>query len=334
MNDKIKSLIEKNRKKDLQRDLKEQVKLLSQELNATQRKVYFYEEQKESKPRKIVPSKSKSKDEGTVLALLSDIHAEEKITLEETNRINSYNPDKCKSRLENYFINLINLTDNNRRDISLDNLVLGLLGDNIHGFIHEEYLSNNYLTPPEASLFIIEQLEAGLTYLIERGKFKRIVAVCKIGNHSRTTDKSYSSNEAVNSYEWMIYQTLKKKFTQIEWIVENSYFSYFNVYDRTIRFHHGHAFKYAGGIGGLYVPLVRYITKISKSKIQNADLDAIAHWHTLDYLRGAGALVNGSVCGYNSYAIKKGFNPEPPQQQFLIVDKKRGFTINAPIILE
>ena len=126
---------------------------------------------------------------------------------------------------------------------------------------------------------------------------------------------------------------LKKEFTEIEWVVENSYFSYVNVYDKVIRFHHGHAFRYAGGIGGLYVPLVRYVTKINKGKLQKADLDCIGHWHTLDYLRAASVLINGSVCGFDSYAQRKGFEPEPPAQQFLIVDKKRGFTINAPIML-
>jgi hypothetical protein len=57
----------------------------------------------------------------------------------------------------------------------------------------------------------------------------------------------------------------------------------------------------------------------------------MGHFHQRSYTNGI--MVNGSVCGYNQYAIRRGFEPGPPQQQFLICDKKRGFTINAPIIL-
>ena len=326
-------LIEKSRKKEVKKVLESQVKLLTKELEDKDRLLEFYEgfDGKEIKP--ITSRLSKSKGEGTVVALSSDVHAEHKITREETNGINEYSPDICARRLENYFINLVRLTENNRRDIALNDLVLGILGDLPHGFIHDEYIRSNYLTPPEAALFIIEQYRRGLRYLIDNGNFKRIIVVCKVGNHSRITDKIYSSDEALHSYEWAIYNLLKKEFTEIEWMIENSYFSYLNVYDKVIRFHHGHAFKYAGGIGGLYVPLVRYVTKINKGKLQKADLDCIGHWHSLDYLRAASVLINGSVCGYDSYAQRKGFEPEPPAQQFLIVDKKRGFTINAPIML-
>jgi hypothetical protein len=45
-------------------------------------------------------------------------------------------------------------------------------------------------------------------------------------------------------------------------------------------------------------------------------------------------LVNGSLIGYNSYARAFGFEPEPPKMQFQLLDKKRGFTLNNPIILD
>jgi len=54
----------------------------------------------------------------------------------------------------------------------------------------------------------------------------------------------------------------------------------------------------------------------------------------MDFLRNAGILINGSVCGFDTYAQRKGFAPEPPQQTFQIIDSKRGLTTNEPILLE
>ena len=131
----------------------------------------------------------------------------------------------------------------------------------------------------------------------------------------------------------MIYHLLAHEFQdKIKFIIDNGYFTYYQIYDKTLRFHHGHAFRYAGGIGGLYVPLQRYRLKVNQQR--KADLDLIGHWHTTDFLRNTKTLINGSVCGFDAYAMRFGFEPEPPQQQFLIQDSKRGYTINTPIILE
>jgi hypothetical protein len=87
-----------------------------------------------------------------------------------------------------------------------------------------------------------------------------------------------------------------------------------------------------GGVGGIYIPLMRFILKVNRQR--KADMDAVAHWHTRDTLFSGGAIMNGSVCGATPYSIRLGFPVEPPQQQFQIVDAARGFTINAPIVLE
>jgi len=329
----IRELIEKNRKKENRKELQNAVKQLTKEIEKAHRIINLYELAEDNKKpiEKIIRKKFKHKDEGTVLTLLSDVHAEERVELEQTNGINEYNPDICKARLERYAVNLVKLTERNREMIVLDNLVLAVLGDLIHGFIHEEYQISNYMMPPEAALFVIEELERVITFILEHGKFKKIVIICKIGNHSRTTDKIYSDNEAKMSYEWTIYKVLQKKFPTIEWIIENSYFTYYQIYDLIGRFHHGHGFKYMGGIGGIYVPLQKFRLRVDQQR--KADFNCFGHWHSMDSLRNSKTLINGSVVGFDTYATRKGFEPEPPQQQFQIVDSKRGLTVNAPIIL-
>ena len=326
-------LIEKNRKKESRQLLEKQVKDLIKEVETRDRIIEAYKSYTPNKV-KIIKKENRTADkEGTVITLLSDIHAEHKIIKSTTSGINEYSPDICSDRLSKYFRILVNLTELKRGELPLDNLVMGLLGDLIHGFIHGEYLRTNYMTPLEAMLFIVDELKSGFNYILQHGQFKNIVVVCKIGNHSRITDKVYTDEEALYSYEWVIYHLLAHEFqNKIKFIIENGYFTYYQIYDKTLRFHHGHGFRYAGGIGGLYVPLQRYRLKVNQQR--RADLGLIGHWHTTDFLRNTKTLINGSVCGFDAYAMRFGFEPEPPQQQFLIQDSKRGFTINTPIILE
>lgn len=331
-NTEIDELIERKRKKDAIEEQKNIINTLLDEIKQKDRLIQAYEKTKIiNEYPKIIEKKYKHKDEATVLALLSDTHCEHHITKQSTNGINEYNLDICKDRLEKFAINLVKLTEKKREMIVLDNLVLAILGDIIHGFIHEEYQISNLLTPIEATMFAIGQLSRVLDYILLHGKFNRIVVICKVGNHSRTTKKIYADNLGKVSYEWVVYQSLKNKYQQIEWLIEESYFTYYQIYNLVGRFHHGHAISYQGGIGGVYVPLVRFVTRLNKQKY--ADFDAIGHFHQMDFLRNAGIIVNGSLCGVDAYTISKGFSPEPPRQVFQIVDARRGLTTNEPIIL-
>lgn len=275
---------------------------------------------------------NQSEEQGAVLTVLSDIHGEERIKYEQTNGFNKLTPKITEHRLKLYFNNLMKMTRLTRNGIKLDQLVFGLLGDLIHGFIHEEYHRTNYMTPVVASMWMTELLTQGFKLLLEDGEFKNTTIICKIGNHSRTTHKIYSDEEAKHSYEWAIYHTLALRFPEFNWVIDESYFTYHKVLGQMVRWHHGHAFRYMGGVGGIYIPLMRFILKVNRQR--KADMDVIGHWHTRDTLYSGGAIMNGSVCGATPYSIRLGFPVEPPQQQFQIIDAKRGFTINAPIVLE
>lgn len=282
----------------------------------------------------IKVNKSLGKSQATVLTALSDVHIEQRIDKMSVNGLNEYNPDIAKKRINSYFVNLIKLIKKERQDVVIKNLVLALLGDNIHGLIHEEYIQTNYMTPIQASLYAYELLLQGFNYILENdNQLENITIVCKVGNHSRTTEKSYTDAEAVMSFEYGIYKHLAKHFEnekRITFIIEENYLTYLQIYDKRIRFHHGHAFRYGGGIGGLYIPLLKYVLRLNEQ--QHADIDVMGHWHT--HIHIPQALINGSVCGFNAYSSKLGFKPEPPTQQFQLIDANRGFTLNLPILLE
>ena len=115
---------------------------------------------------------------------------------------------------------------------------------------------------------------------------------------------------------------------RVHFVIEDSYHTYLTVYNQTIRFHHGHAIKYGGGVGGLTIPVNKAIAQWNKTR--NADLDVFGHWH--QQFDGGNFLCNGSLIGYNAFAlfIKAGF--EAPKQLFFLIDKKRSKTVVCPIL--
>lgn len=329
----IKALIEAQAKKDEERNIRKENQWLIDEIKDLERELSFYRTAKELTITPITANPESEKREATALSLLSDIHYEERINSSSTNGLNEYTPEIANERIRRYFVNLLKLVENNRNDVIIDNLIIGVLGDNIHGFIHDEYVSTNWMTPIVASKSVLEQLVAGVQYLLDNGNFNHIKLVCKVGNHSRTTDKIYSMTELTNSYEYFIYEMMKMLFEKderVEVIADESYFTFVPVYNKVIRFEHGHAFKYAGGIGGIYVPLMRHLLR--GNKIKPFDLAVMGHWHSYESI--STCLINGSVCGYNAYSIRKGFDFQPPMQQFQLIDSKRGFTVNTKIFLD
>jgi hypothetical protein len=66
-------------------------------------------------------------------------------------------------------------------------------------------------------------------------------------------------------------------------------------------------------------------------RAKRANLNVFGHFHQL--VDGGSFICNGSLIGYNSFAlsIKSAF--EPPKQALFLMDKKRGRTCTWPILL-
>ena len=278
----------------------------------------------------------KHKDEAIAISTISDVHTEEPVVKSIVNNLNEYNLQICEERVTRYFKRLLYMINQARKaGYRVDNLVVGFLGDFITGYIHEELEEVNLLTPVQATLLIQELLIKGIKLLSEDGKLEKIIIPCVPGNHSRTTRKKRFTTGYKNSYEWLMYNNIKKylidvgSFNNVEIIIPESEFIYLNLFGYVNKFSHGDHFNYQGGIGGLEVPLKKWILR--ENAVIKTDMSWIAHWH--QYIVLNKVRVNGSLIGYNSYARAYGFEPEPPKMQFQLLDKRRGFTLNNPIIL-
>ena len=88
--------------------------------------------------------------------------------------------------------------------------------------------------------------------------------------------------------------------------------------------HHG------GGIGGVSIPAYKKISQWQRAKY--ADLDIFGHLHQMK--DGGNFLLNGSMIGYNAFAVRIGADYEQPKQTFVLINKKRGKTLVCPITFE
>jgi len=284
-------------------------------------------------PLKFELKLSKNDSEATAVVLASDFHLEETVRPETVNGLNKYNLNIAERRVEQFFQNTLKLVKKEQNATKIDTLVLALLGDFISGNIHEELLENCSLRPIEAIVFAENLLIAGINHLLDNSDLKLIIP-CHVGNHTRITKKIHISTEKGNSLETFMYHHMLNHFKgndRVTFMVADGYLSYLRIYDYTICFHHGHAVKYGGGVGGLTIPVRKAISQWQKLK--NADLHCFGHFH--QFFDGGNFICNGSLIGFSPFATMIKGDYEVPKQAFFLIDKKRGTkTVVCPILFD
>jgi hypothetical protein len=317
---------------------KKEKKILSEELADIHRQLEVAMELKKHEVQRFPIKEAKGDPNSEAVAVIvgSDWHYEERIDSETVNGLNYLTPDISNRRIQDFFRGGVRLVEVTGRDIKINHIVLALLGDLIHGYIHDDLVESNYMSPINASMKVQEQIINGIDYILDKTKC-HLTVPCKIGNHGRTTEKRRISTASQNSYEFYMYHNIANHYRQndrVQFIIEDSYLTYLDIFDKyKIRFHHGEVIRYQGGIGGVTIPASKKINNYDKEI--KAYLDVFGHFHTQMLDTGSHKFVlNGSLCGYNPYAISIGAAFEPPRQAFFLIDKKRGKTISAPICVE
>lgn len=273
-----------------------------------------------------------SKDEGDkyAVALFSDAHIEETVNSKAVLGLNEYNIDIAKQRLQNYFSNLARCL--NKDDV--EHLIFASLGDTISGYIHDELAQTNSMSPLEATLVAQSMIYSGLKFICDNTQVKDIYFVGIVGNHSRTTKKIQHSNGYKMSYEWLMYQNIKRECEHanlpINFYLPESEMAIVNTDDnRRFIFIHGFQIKSSGSgtVCGIYPALNRLAMKWDK--IFQQDKIYLGHFHTCVSLPNA--MVNGSIIGYNSFSLSNGFSYERPAQQYEVYDTKIGLLLTRQI---
>jgi hypothetical protein len=281
----------------------------------------------------IVPHFGGGTSEATPVVVASDWHVEQSVTFGETNGLNEFNLDVAHARMERFFNASLRLIKLLNQDVHIHTVVVGLLGDFITGQIHgAANAEKNLLPPTQAIVFAQNHLIGGIQFWLNNSDYDFLI-VCKIGNHSRTTEKSRIGSENGHSYEYLMYLWLQAEFKnepRVKFLIEDSFNSYVPIYGETFRFNHGHTIRFQGGVGGLFIPAYKKINKWDQAR--PATRTIIGHHHQM--LDGGNFHCNGSLIGFDGRTAGEGYSFERPAQTLLLVDKKRGQTCKWPILLE
>jgi hypothetical protein len=268
--------------------------------------------------------------EATAIAGLSDVHCEEIVRPGETPVRNEYNPQIADRSIARFFAGYRWLIDFHRQAFSIRDALLWIGGDLMSGHIHEELKESTATPPIKTILWLLPRLKAGIDSLLDDQKIELLTIVCSYGNHGRNTKKPYRARGAEHNFEWLLYQILADSYAgnpRVRFLADPSAHQYVKAYDFDLHFHHGDETNYNGGSGGVTIPLNKSVSQWDKAK--HCHYHHFGHWH--QYIDMGRYVVNGSVIGYNAYAMSIKAEPEPPQQFFYLLDSKRGKTCKSPI---
>lgn len=268
--------------------------------------------------------------EATWVAMASDWHIEETVDPAKVNDVNSYNLTIARNRVSRYFAGVSWLINYHAEKFKLRDGILWLGGDLITGHLHEENLEENGCSPVRAIATLHGWISEGIRYINKNTNTEVTKVICNSGNHGRLTKKTRPSTREENSIEWLLYHFLAREFAddkRVEFVLPAGAQTYAQVYDKTIRFHHGDDASYGGGVGGITIPIKKALQRWDT--VRRADLTCMGHFHQYHDLNRL--VVNGSVIGYNPYALKIGAEYEDPCQAFFLMDSKRGKTFPARV---
>ncbi len=109
--------------------------------------------------------------------------------------------------------------------------------------------------------------------------------------------------------------------------VEQGYHNWLTVQGYDVRFHHGDAVRYAGGVGGVTIPLRKKIAQWNKRR--KAHLDVLGHFH--QFIDGWDFVGCGCLVGYDAYALEIAADFQQPTQTFLVIDRDYGKVLACPV---
>ncbi|MGV8171733.1 MAG: hypothetical protein ACP5OA_03515, partial [Candidatus Woesearchaeota archaeon] len=262
--------------------------------------------------------------EGIALSMISDSHVDEVINPDRVLGLNKHNPDIAKKRMSDYFFLLLKEINRWRKELVVDELHLMILGDLTSGNIHYALVETNAVPPINAMLYAQTLLVQGIKYLVENGNFKKIRVFCVTGNHPRITAKLMDKTRTGNSLEYYAYRVIEDLFKNVltgyenvEFVIaEGALLHVKTQYGKSYLLSHGDQIKYQGGVGGVMIPAMRWWLQINKTI--PSDKTFMGHHH--HWIPQSDITINGSMVGYNEYAMGKGFQYQPPIQHLELLD--------------
>lgn len=267
-----------------------------------------------------------------VVVPASDWHVEERVEKEAVNGKNEFNIKIAEERIKVFYTKVPELIDWQEHQVLVAEIWHPLLGDLLSGYIHEELIETNAMSPTEACVFLQEMICSGIDFWLKETKLPIILPTC-CGNHSRTTARKRIKTNYANSFEWLLYVTLAKFYrnnSRVTWLIGRGYHNIQTIMGRKVRFHHGDGLRYMGGVGGITIPVNKAIAQWQK--VNTVDFDIFGHWHQFLWNYPTWVCCPALI-GYTEFSVEIKAEFQHPAQAFIVIDRGLGMPLAYPIYL-
>ncbi len=269
-----------------------------------------------------------------MVLLLSDLHASEVVSLEETRGMNQYNWPLMLERLDD--VRQAILSHKEHFGFAISKLRIFMLGDMLSGDIHEELAITNDRPAAEA----VVQLAYDLTEWVRAlaPEFPEVVIEGVPGNHPRATRKP-QAKMAHNNGDWLLYQMIGMLNPEIPVSAPRGSYNIAMICDRyRALLMHGDGIR-STMPGVPWAGVSRRVTTLEQqfsAARQPIDYVFLGHYHTTNQIDGVQARtwMNGSLKGLDEYSLKQFGSGRPAAQSLLTFHPKRGYTGSYAIELQ
>lgn len=280
--------------------------------------------------------KSKSNNIREVVALYSDLHAGEIVSLEETHGINEYNQHIMKRRIDSFFNQIVEYAD----EVGSSVINFKMLGDLINGEIHEELMINSDLDTIESLILVADYTSQWIRNLSKHFSEIKILGVS--GNHGRFHKKPSFKKRNILNFDYLAYEFMKRELKNVvkEFYVPKSPFSIHEILGFRFFSTHGEMFKGGTGLSPQSGTWGRDIEKLngvykSTGGFQYAEF---AHFHTpiLETLSfsGISIITNGSIKGGDEFSLGAVKSSSRPAQIVYTVEENYGTKFLTKLFLD
>jgi predicted phosphodiesterase len=264
--------------------------------------------------------------------LLSDLHAGEVVSAEETGGFNSYDWGVMLQRLERLRHGVLSYAEHRATPVTALR-ILGL-GDMLSGNIHDELRETNSIPLAEATV----QLGLDLADWVEEfvPEFPEVTVDGVVGNHPREFKKPQSKRKFSNA-DWTTYQIMRQRLSRsdVRVTIPKAQRHLVDVLGRRILMTHGDSVGPSSMVGVPTGGIVRHVARLRNqyaSLGRSFDHFVCGHFHEPNVYRGKLILVNGSVIGPNEYGLERFGEAEPPTQLLLPFNEKYG--LEGPLYVD
>ncbi len=274
--------------------------------------------------------------------LLSDIHLGEVVYPNQVFHSNDFNTEICHRRIRRVADTTIHLTHNILADPEYPGFVLKLGGDMINGVIHEELTIGSDKRFMEQIIEIADAVHAVILKFVK--VYGKVYVVGVPGNHGRTTRKPMAKFNASTNTDWLVYQMLERFLMplvaagRVTFNCPPARDVTYKVAGHRFRLTHGDQFRGGDSMIGFLGPVTRgdkkkkFVAVSLPGDNELYDTLEIGHFHQLHQTRKL--IANGSIKGWDEYAMSSNFEWEPPQQSLYLTHEKYGINHFMPVLAD